>query len=225
MLERASIVVNSSRRTRPLALDRRTDNRKPIIGLAGGIGSGKSTVAAMMAAMGGRVIDADALARDALQRPAVRRQLVEWWGQDILDQRGNVDRRRVADRVFDDPDQRRRLESFIHPLVAEERRRLVEQARYDPAVRFIVNDVPLLFEAGVDKECDHTVFIDASAQARLRRVEAGRGWGRGELERREKNQWPLDRKKNAADAIIDNDGDEAQCLGQVRSLLDRILSD
>ena len=198
---------------------------KPIIGLAGGIGSGKSTVAAMMSRLGGYVIDADALARQALQQPQVRRQLEDWWGPGVLDEQGRVDRRKVADRVFDSPQERQKLESVIHPLVSRERQRLVVAAQKDPAVRFIVQDVPLLFEVGLDKECDYTVFVEASSGTRLRRVERTRGWDRAELERREKNQWPLERKKKAADAIIDNDGDEAQCLGQVRSLLDRILSD
>lgn len=178
-----------------------------------------------MARMGGYVIDADALARQALQRPEVREQLMGWWGPGVLDEQGRIDRRRIADRVFDDPEQRRRLESLIHPMVGEERRRLVEQAHADPGIKFIVQDVPLLFEVGLDKECDFTVFVDAAPETRLRRVEKARGWDRAELERREKNQWPLDRKRKAADAIIDNDGDEAKCLGQVRSLLDRIFLD
>jgi dephospho-CoA kinase len=199
--------------------------RKPIIGLAGGIGSGKSTVAAMMARSGGYVIDADALAREALQRPDVRRQLVQWWGQEILDEQGEVDRRRVADRVFDEAEARGRLERLIHPMVGAERQRLMEAAHADPGVRFIVQDVPLLFEVGLDGECDRTVFVDADEQTRLERVKRTRGWDRAELARREKNQWPLDRKRQAADAILENNGDPAQCMAQVRSLVDRFLSD
>lgn len=199
-------------------------NTKPIIGLAGGIGSGKSTVARLMGTMGGYVIDADALAREALGRPEIAERLVEWWGSEILDAEGRVDRRRVADRVFHDPAERQRLEQLIHPLVGEERDRRLNAARADPRVPFIVLDVPLLFEVGLDKACDYVFFIDADAEVRLRRVQQTRGWDRAELERREKNQASLDKKRDGSDGIITNNGDEAQCLAQIRSMLDRILS-
>lgn len=196
---------------------------KPILGLAGGIGSGKSTVARLMGTLGGYVIDADAIAREALQRPEVRRELVEWWGAEVLDAEGRVDRKRLADRVFHDPPQRQRLEGLIHPLVQRERVERVAAARADPSVRFIVLDVPLLFEVGLDKECDRIVFVNADRQTRLERVRRTRGWDERELERREKNQWPMDRKRAASHDIIVNNGDEAQCLEQVRSILKRIL--
>ena len=196
---------------------------KPILGLAGGIGSGKSTVARLMGSMGGYVIDADRLAREALDRPEVREELVRWWGTAVLDAGGRVDRKCLADQVFDDPSARQRLEGLIHPLVQRERARLAKAAEADPNVRFIVQDVPLLFEVGADKECDLVVFVDASPETRRERLQQARGWNGAELERREKNQWPLDRKKSGSHAIITNDGDESQCFEQVRSTLKRLL--
>lgn len=196
---------------------------KPILGLAGGIGSGKSAVARLLGTMGGYVIDADAIAKETLGRPEVRDKLVEWWGPDVLDSQGWVDRRRVSERVFDDPEQRQRLEALIHPLVSEERRKRVESAEGMGGVRFIVLDVPLLFEVGLDKACDELVFVEAAPEVRLRRVTEARGWDREELERREKNQWPPQRKKAACDDIIVNNGDESQCLSQVHALLNRIF--
>ncbi|MDH3583642.1 MAG: dephospho-CoA kinase [Phycisphaerae bacterium] len=196
---------------------------KPILGLAGGIGSGKSTVARLMGELGATVIDADRIAREALERPDVRDRLVEWWGPEILDEQGRADRRKIAAIVFEDVEQRQRLEALVHPIVAEERDGELERAQSDPGVRLIVLDVPLLFEVGLDRTCDRVVFVDVPAETRLARVAATRGWDRSQWQQREKNQWPLDRKRGLADDIITNDSTEAACLDQVRELLHRIL--
>lgn len=200
-----------------------THPEKPIIGLAGGIGSGKSTVARHLAKMGGWVIDADAAAREALNRSDVRQRLVDWWGSELLDECGRIDRRRVADRVFADPEQRSRLEGLIHPIVAAARERQIAEAKADPNTRFIVLDVPLLFEVGLNERCDVVVFVEAPADRRVERVSQERGWTADELTRREKNQMSLDSKRQRADNVIVNDASEAECVAQVRSLLTRIL--
>jgi len=199
------------------------NQRKPIIGLAGGIGAGKTSVAESFARQGAKVFDADAVAQAVLDREQIRDVLVDWWGKQILDERGHVDRRRVAERVFNDQAQRKRLESLIHPIVAARRDEMIEQAQADPAVRAIVLDVPLLFEVGLDKLCDRVIFVRADRADRLARLAKTRGWGAEELDRREKNQWPLDKKLQFAHDIIDNDNGEADRDAQVRSLLERIL--
>lgn len=196
---------------------------QPIIGLAGGIGSGKSSVSKLMASMGGLVIDADAAARAALDEPAVQAELVAWWGPKILDAQGRVDRREVAARVFDNEKELRRLEELVHPIVAEKRRQAIAAARKNPDIRFIVLDVPLLFEVGVDDECDRVVFVEADRATRLERLKRARGWEESELDRREKRQMALDKKRSLADDIIVNNADEAECRSQVRRLIDRIL--
>jgi dephospho-CoA kinase len=198
---------------------------KPVIGLAGGIGSGKSAVARQMGSLGGFVIDADALAKQALQRAEVIEQLVAWWGEGMLDAEGQADRAKIAQRVFENPEERKRLEGLIHPLVAEQRAKLIQAAGADPAVRFIVLDVPLLFEVGLDRECDRVVFVEADEATRLKRVGEQRGWGPEELARRERNQMPLDRKRSQAHDMIRNDRSEGQSLAQVRELLARLLPD
>lgn len=196
---------------------------KPIIGLAGGIGSGKSTVARVMAGEGGLVIDADALAHESLRRSDVTGQIREWWGPGVLDERGEPDRAALARIIFDDPAQRRRLEGLIHPLVAQRREQMIEAARSDPSVRFIVLDVPLLMEVGLDRECDRVVFVEADEQTRLDRVKRQRGWDREELTRRQSQQMTLDRKRSLAHDIIRNDQGEGATLAQVRELLGRLL--
>ncbi len=196
--------------------------KKPIIGLAGGIGSGKSTVAKIMGEMGGLVIDADGIAKDALRREDVKAKLVAWWGEGILAGDGSVDRGKLAEMVFEDTDERLRLESLIHPIVSDERGRLIEEGNEDECVKWIILDVPLLFEVGLDEKCDLVVFVDTPEDERLERVMGARGWDGEELRRREKNQFDLDKKRNRSGYIIDNSNSGADQLhSEIRRLLDR----
>jgi len=177
--------------------------RLPVIGLAGGIGAGKSAVARAMARQGCVVVDSDAQAKALLDEPAVRAELVRWWGSGILAAEGRVERPAVARIVFTDPAQRRRLEGLVHPLVRAERNRVRDRARADGA-RALVIDAPLLFEAGVDAECDAVVFVEAPRAVRLERVRA-RGWDEAELARREAAQLPLAEKRRRSTHVIVND--------------------
>jgi dephospho-CoA kinase len=136
---------------------------------------------------------------------------------------GEVDRRKIADIVFGDPGQRQKLEALIHPKVAELRQRRMLDAADDPQVHAIVWDTPLLFEAGLQGGCDAIVFVESPLFQRLERVGRSRGWGEEELRRREKSQWPLDKKREISDYIIDNTADADYVRGQVREALFRIL--
>ena len=196
---------------------------KPVIGLAGGIGSGKSLVATQLASAGCAVIDADQLAKQALDQPESRKQLVDWWGPQILDKQGRVDRHAVGQIVFDDPDQLHRLEQWIHPQVHQARHQLHQRYQQDVDSVAIVEDCPLLFETGLDKQCDKTIFVQTSRENRLRRLAQTRGWSDQELARREKNQIGLDKKAQKADYIVVNDAGEDECLSQVRRVLSQIL--
>jgi len=198
-------------------------SHKPVIGLAGGVGSGKSLVATQLAALGCAVIDADQLAKQALGQPEVREQLVHWWGPKILNGQGEIDRHAVGQIVFDDPDQLHRLEQLIHPLVHQARGRLGQRYQEDADAIAIVEDCPLLFETGLDKHCDKIIFVKTSRENRMRRLATSRGWSDQELARREKNQIGLDTKAQKADYIIVNDAGEDECLSQVRRVLFQIL--
>ncbi len=177
--------------------------RVPVIGLAGGIGAGKSHVARVFARLGCVVVDSDAEARAALETTPVKALLVEWWGPGVLTTDGSVDRSRVGAIVFAEPAERARLEGLIHPLVRTTRAEVVDRARREGAPGVVI-DAPLLFEAGVDKECDAVVFIDAPREVRLERVLRGRGWNEDELRRREAAQWSLDRKRAASRYVLTN---------------------
>lgn len=196
---------------------------KPIIGLAGGVGSGKSTVARMLAQLGCAVIDADQLAAEALNEPDVAEQLRNWWSDAVFDANGRVNRRAVGEKVFADVEQLRRLEQLVHPKVHAARRRLRRRYITDPAVPAIVEDCPLLYEVGLDGETDVVIFVACDRETRLQRLAQTRNWTEAELAGREKNQRPLDIKASRADYIVNNDADEPKVFSHVRGVLSEIF--
>ena len=211
---------------------------RPIIGIAGGIGSGKSFVAALFGELGCLVIDSDAQVRAAYAEPAVRETLRRWWGDWIYTPDGKIDRRAIAAKVFADPAERLRLEALIHPRVAAAREEAMRAAvaAGDPTGSLgggpeaFVWDAPLLFETGLNVRCDAVVFVDAPLEARLARVRR-RGWDAAELGRRENLQSPLDTKRRLSDDVVTNTANaDAGAFGaehvrdQVRQVLSRIFA-
>ena len=149
---------------------------KPIIGITGGIGSGKSTVAAMFGEIGCLVISADQQVQQVYQDPAVIEQMRKWWGNEVLQADGQLNKGKIADIIFADPEQRKKLEGLLHPRVAQLRDRRMAEAGDDPQVKAIVWDTPLLFEAGLRGGCDAVVFVEVPPSQRLERL-AGTGAG------------------------------------------------
>ena len=196
---------------------------KPIIGISGGIGSGKSFVARLFGEMNCAVIDSDAQVRSAYEDPAVRHRLAEWWGNDVLLADGKINRKAIAKRVFNDASERHRLEGLLHPLVNQARQREMEKLKRDINTVAFVWDTPLLFETGLNRECDAVVFVEVPLELRLERVAGSRGWDRAELQRRENLQWPLDTKREISDYVVQNTADAGEARSQVRSVLSRIL--
>ncbi len=190
----------------------------PVIGLVGGIGSGKSAAAGAFEKLGCVVSDSDKAVRQVLLRPEVAEQLVGWWGRGILDSENRVDRKKVADIVFKDDFERRRLESLVHPLVRESRETLIARAR-ESGAKGVIIDAPLLFEAGVDAECDAVVFVETPKDLRLARVR-GRGWDEQELDRRENAQMGLEEKRRRSDYVVVNHG----TLDELESRVAKVLA-
>ena len=197
---------------------------KPIIGIAGGIGSGKSFVARLFGEMGCLVIDSDEQVRQAYQLPAVREALRRWWGDEAFTADGEINRSAIARRIFSDPAERARLEGLLHPLVARMRDERMAEAASDAQVVAFVWDTPLLFETGLHERCDALVFVEAPAEVRLERVRRARGWDAAELARRENLQCPLDTKREISDYRVTNTADADDVRGQVRLTLSRILA-
>ncbi len=193
----------------------------PILGLTGAIAAGKSTAGDLLESMGCVVSRSDQHAHDVLRDPEVVNSLVSWWGTGVLDPQGGVSRSAVAELVFANPDERRRLEALIHPQINTLREACFAQAT--SATRGLVIEAPLLFEAQMDANCVETIFIDAAKPIRLARV-AERGWNSEELDRRESAQWSLDVKREKADHVIQNEGSLDELRLQLEPILIHLLA-
>jgi dephospho-CoA kinase len=176
------------------------------VGLTGNIASGKSTVASVWAGLGGRVIDADGLARRAVEpgSPALAR-IVERWGPELVGSDGALDRAALRDRVFRDDADRAALEAIIHPRVAELRDEELQRAR-EEGVPVIVADIPLLFEVGMADDFDLIVLVDSPPDLRRERIVRDRGLDPAEADRMIAAQMPSEAKRPRADVVIDNAG-------------------
>ena len=195
-----------------------TTTARPIIGLLGGIGAGKSHVAGRVAALGpGRVVDADGLARTALEAVAADGRLAERFGEDVVAD-GKPDRRALAARVFRNPSELRRLERLVHPQIQTKVRSMIHDHRAGQGPRVLVLDVPLLIEVGLDRRCDTLWFVDVPHDVRVARCRA-RGMDEEEMERRASFQSPLDRKRARADTVIDNHVEPEALDDQIRAAL------
>ena len=168
------------------------------IGLTGNIASGKSAVANVWRRLGARIIDADVLARAAIAEGTPGHQRV-------IETFGTADRAKLRDVIFRDPVRRRQLEQIIHPEVA--RLRQEKEAELEQGgVHVIVNDIPLLFEAGLQDQVDVIVLVDAPRDVRIQRIIANRDITRAEAERMVDAQMPSEDKRSRADYVIDNSG-------------------
>lgn len=197
---------------------------KPIIGLTGGIGSGKSTVASVLASLGAGVIDSDRLNHEQLADPEVVATLCSWWGEGVRSPEGRADRKALARIVFDDPAELTRLEGLVYPRIERRRQELIAAFIADPAVKAIVLDTPKLFEVGMNAECDAIVFVDVDREIRVRRVAESRGWTEDELNRRENLLNPLDKKKLVADHVVVNHLGIEELRTQVERLFSSVLA-
>ena len=195
---------------------------RPIIGIAGGIGAGKTHVARLFEAAGCCRVASDEMVRAAYTHPDVKRAVAARFGEGVLDPGGRVDRARIADVVFRDAGERQWLEQLLHPVANAARVEVMEQAARNENVVAYVWDSPLLFETRLNELCDATVFVDAPRVDRLTRV-AGRGWDAAELDRRENVQLPLDKKRSLADYHLCNAESDPATPARVKAMLTEIL--
>lgn len=193
-----------------------------IVGLTGGIATGKSTVADMFRTRGVVVIDADELSRRIVEpgRPALQ-EIVDTFGSEVLADDGTLDRARLADEIFRDDDARQQLEAITHPRIAEA---MFDDARraFDDGHDWVVYEAALLVETGSDRILDALIVVDCSPETQLERLRRRDDFDEDEARRRIDSQMPLADKRRAADWIVDNDGPLEATRRQVRRLKERI---
>jgi dephospho-CoA kinase len=214
MLRSFSSMTQSPSTREPRAAERKPHGDLVVIGLIGGIGGGKTSVAALLEDAGAVVIDADVVGHELLNEPTVRTQIVERFGMGVLSARSAdpglpsaIDRKALGAIVFADPLARRDLETILHPRMRARFEAVIEHgAEFRSAEKsMIVLNAAILLEAGWDDLCDLIVFVDAPRDERMRRVHEERGWSREVFEAREEAQWPCDLKRQRADLVITND--------------------
>jgi len=188
------------------------------VGLTGNIAAGKSSVAEEWRLLGATVVDADELARQAVEPGApAHAAIAAEWGTWVLDEGGALDRAALRRIVFADPEARARLEGIVHPAVAALRDEHYQEAR-DRGDPLVVADIPLLFEVGMADEFDLVVLVDAPEEARLQRLVSDRGLDPDEARRMMAAQMPSELKRARADIVIENAGTRGDLRDRAREV-------
>ena len=190
-----------------------------LIGLTGGIGSGKSTVAAMLRDQGIRVVDADQIAREVVEpgQPALA-ELVEVFGQGILNDDGSLNRQELANRAFATEEATNALNTITHPRIEQETQRQFDLAAAEKE-NFLVYDMPLLVERGLHEEMDMVIVVHTDIEERVRRLVEHRGLDEDDVRRRMSHQVDDVTRLASADVLIDNNGSVDHLRKQVDDFL------
>lgn len=192
-----------------------------VLGVTGGIGTGKSTVTRMFADLGAETISADQIARKIIEKdnPAYA-EVVGAFGEEILDRNGNIDRARLASIVFSDPDKRKILEKITHPRIIGEMQEKAQSFRADPPApdAVLVLEIPLLIECGLEGMVDEVLLIAAEQETQLSRLTSSRTMSREEALARIAAQMPLSQKLDRADRVIWNDSSFEQLKRDVEEV-------
>jgi dephospho-CoA kinase len=188
------------------------------IAITGGAGTGKSTVARMFKDLGAEVLDADQIAREAVAvgQPAWQ-ELRRLYGADYFNPDGTLNRSRLAERVFANPEERRRLDRLIHPRVEAELRRRVAEVE-GRGVKLVLVEVPLLFETGREAAFDRVIVVAAPEALQIRRLRGRDGRGAAEIRGILAAQWPLADKVARADYVVENGGELSRTQQQVKNI-------
>jgi dephospho-CoA kinase len=196
-----------------------------LVGLTGNIASGKSTVAQLFGRWGATLIDADVLARQAVDvgMPAYH-AIVERWGEGVTAPDGLIDRRELRQRVFSDSEQLEALNAIVHPEVQRLRDELVDEARRR-GDRIVVCDIPLLFERRLAEQFDRIVLVDAPRPVRMERLVRDRGLETTEAMKMIASQMPAELKRARADYLIDNTGTPEELEARAREVWDALQKD
>ena len=198
--------------------------KKPVIGILGGICSGKSTVAAEFAKLGCKVIDADEIAKKLIEKRNIKEKIAASFGQDILNKQGKIDRRKLAGVVFSDGDKLSLLNSIVHPPVLARIEQLIKRYSCQKRTKAIVLDMPLLAEVGWANRCNRLIFVDCKQKLRLARAKKKGLSIRNHLKKRENFQISLDRKVEISDNTVNNNSGFRALVKQVADIFSDIVN-
>jgi len=200
------------------------ENPIPVVGILGGVASGKSTVARLLEARGGAVIDADRIAHEVLNLPHVKRQLRDAFGDAIFAPDGTINRLALGKEAFADARKLAVLNSITHPPIIARIRQGIADIRQSNEAPMVALDAALLMETGLHEElCDALVFVDTPGEVRAKRARRSRGWSREEFRRREHAQMEPHAKKMRAEFVVDNSRDKKHLEQAVRDVWDALM--
>jgi len=202
-------------------------NRPVVLGICGGIASGKSLVSRMFKDLSAEVFDADEAAHRILDTPSLKEIVRKRWGKEVFCKDGTVDRSALAARVFADPEEIQALDRLIHPGVHQALGQFLEKkttSRKNARV-VLVLDVSLLVESGAHEACDYVVFVDADEVVREARAAHERAWQPGEIQKRQAHQASCENKKKLANFVISNNGTKKETLEQVKNIWIEIIEE
>lgn len=194
-----------------------------VIGLTGGIGSGKTTVTDYLISRGFHVLDADKIAREiVLPGSEMLIQLTAVFGRDILMEDGNLNRKKLGEIVFSDTEKKKTLDALMHTRILELIHERILQFREENEKKVIFIDAPLLFETGLNNSVGEIWVIDVDDETRIKRIMARDGLNREDIEKRISSQMTREEKNSRADVILDNTGDLQLLYQQIEELLKKI---
>lgn len=194
-----------------------------LIGLTGGIATGKSLVSKTLKELGAYIIDADKISREVVEpyTPAWT-EIVEFFGRDVLNNDGKINRKKLGEIVFNDPVKKKRLEEIVHPVVIEEENRRIEEYKKINPDAIVVIDAALLIEAGGHLRVDKLIVVYSDRETQLKRLCERDGLSRGDAEKRIDSQMPLNEKIKIADFVIDNSNGIENTLIQVKTIFNKL---
>lgn len=199
----------------------------PSIGLTGGFGMGKSTVLRLFGKLGAKTVDSDKIVHIILKNPAVIRKIASLLGESVLKKRGkaiSLDKKRIAEIIFNEPDKRISIEKIIHPKVIREIKALMnKKIKNNPSLTVLV-EVPLLFEAGYEKKFDKVIVVFCKRDVAIERL-LKKGFSKKDALKRMRAQMPVARKKASADCVIDNNDGIKKTEAQVKRFLNEMAND
>jgi dephospho-CoA kinase len=194
-----------------------------IIGLTGGIATGKSTVSAILSEAGAIIIDADRIARSVVKKdlPAYR-EIVDYFGTDILMPNGEIDRNVLGDIIFNDPAKKEHLNSIVHPRVQKEVNRQLKQIERTQPKSVVILDIPLLIEAGMHDNINDVIVVYAPEHIQIKRLVQRDHLSEADALARVRSQMPIEEKKKKATFVIDNSGPIENTRKQTLDLFKRL---